>query len=682
MNVQRNWSPTLDNELQELLNALLDERLSDEAQARLAELLSEYPEAKRLYLDYFELHNELYWRDGAAASALVPAMLEAGGPSSDSEQLATVAARPNALPNFRRTAPWIIAAASVVLALGLIGRSFIVRTVSTTTPTAVVIATDDAVWSDGRSRLDLGDGFPTGVFNLKAGQATIRMSSGAEISLAGPVRGSLDSPSLLRIDAGRATVRCETDACSGFRVITPAAEMIDLGTEFGVLVESSGTSEVHVFDGVVMVRLDHQKVVPVYGNEAGQVSVATDAANLVVGELISIPVEPSKFMARRALPPLPATIEPSGPPQSLLGGHPRIVFLGDHDGAREIHLLLINQALSHLPEPLAPRLFNSTVAYSVWSKSDSDFEQYVRQFRPTHAVIDYGRFRIDTERHDSDQLLWNARRALESLLSRLDAANIKPILVTARPLVNPDDASREFLRRYNDMLRELASERGDRLVDVAKRFESDAGGIALTDVRGTLTFEGARVLAAELLATMGYHDVDVPEHLDLALMPGVVTDWKYRSKPKDDRLTAEIAAAVEPDETWKTLLLPQKDKFGDRLPDPSHSFAHSLYARGFAIPPRTQDGMLVEAVSDIESPAEREVWFNPGANIQTVWLNGERIYDQGTAWHGWHPGKARVPARLRAGQNRIVIESLNSFFLSITDTPDWSLPRPTIDSQP
>jgi hypothetical protein len=89
--------------------------------------------------------------------------------------------------------------------------------------------------------------------------------------------------------------------------------------------------------------------------------------------------------------------------------------------------------------------------------------------------------------------------------------------------------------------------------------------------------------------------------------------------------------------------------------------------------------MLVEAVSDIESPAQREVWFNPGANTQTVWLNGTKIYDQGTVWHGWHPGKARVPARLRAGHNHIVIESLNSFFLSITDVPDWSLPRPSRD---
>jgi hypothetical protein len=675
MNAQRNWSTALDSELHELLTALLDERLTTEAQHRLEQLLSDYPEARRLYLDYFELHNELYWRDGAAVSSLNPATLAHGGPSPSSVQPGKTATRQKVLTGLRRTTPWIIAV-SVLLAAGLIGRTFFLQTAPSETPTAVVIATVDAVWSDGRSPLAAGDEFPAGDFGLETGRATIRASNGAEVSLAAPVRGRLESPSLLRIDAGRATVRCETDTSIGFRVVTPAAEMIDLGTEFGVQVEASGTSEIHVFEGVVLVRLDSQKVVPVYRNEAGQVSVAQDSADLMAGELISIPVEPSKFMVRRHPPSVPATIEHAARPQRPLGEYPRIVFLGDYDGAHEIHLLLINQALRDLPEALAPQLFNSTAAYSMWSQDDSDFEQHIRRFRPTHVVIDYGRFQLDANRDDIGQVLRNVRRAIESLLSRLDEAGIEPILVTVRPLANRNDTSRAFADLYNDMLRELAIQRGDRLADAARRFESVSGGFEWTNSRGALTFEGARVLAAELLATMGYGGVVVPDQLDLELMPGVITSWNYRFKPKDDRLTEESVATVEPDDSWQALLLPQEDKFGDRLPDPSHSFAHALYARGFAIPPRRQPGTLVEAVSHIESAADRDVWFNPGAGVQTVWLNGKRIYNQGDAWHGWHPGKARVPARLRAGRNRVVIESSNAFFLSVTDVPDWPLPRP------
>jgi hypothetical protein len=43
-------------------------------------------------------------------------------------------------------------------------------------------------------------------------------------------------------------------AARGYTIITPTAEVVDLGTEFGVSVDRSGASEVHVFDGEVVTR--------------------------------------------------------------------------------------------------------------------------------------------------------------------------------------------------------------------------------------------------------------------------------------------------------------------------------------------------------------------------------------------------------------------------------------------
>ena len=40
----------------------------------------------------------------------------------------------------------------------------------------------------------------------------------------------------------------------GYTILTPTAEVVDLGTEFGVDVDDSGASEVHVFDGDVVAR--------------------------------------------------------------------------------------------------------------------------------------------------------------------------------------------------------------------------------------------------------------------------------------------------------------------------------------------------------------------------------------------------------------------------------------------
>lgn len=66
----------------------------------------------------------------------------------------------------------------------------------------------------------------------------------------------------------------------------------------------------------------------------------------------------------------------------------------------------------------------------------------------------------------------------------------------------------------------------------------------------------------------------------------------------------------------------------------------------------------------------RDVFFNTGAHLQAVWLNGKRIY-RSEGWTGWHAGKERVAARLNAGRNTVVIETGEAFFLSVTDDNAW-----------
>ncbi len=76
------------------------------------------------------------------------------------------------------------------------------------------------------------------------------------------------------------------------------------------------------------------------------------------------------------------------------------------------------------------------------------------------------------------------------------------------------------------------------------------------------------------------------------------------------------------------------------------------------------------ARATIESPVARKVFFNTGANLQTIWLNGRRIYQQ-AGYTGWHAGKERIAAELQPGKNELLIESGNEFFLSITDDDAW-----------
>lgn len=87
---------------------------------------------------------------------------------------------------------------------------------------------------------------------LDAGVMEVVYANGARILFQAPARFDLLTPESLHLHRGRLTARVPPSAI-GFTVTTPTADVIDLGTEFGV---SAGehASEVHVFEGEVLVK--------------------------------------------------------------------------------------------------------------------------------------------------------------------------------------------------------------------------------------------------------------------------------------------------------------------------------------------------------------------------------------------------------------------------------------------
>ncbi|MEN6307140.1 MAG: hypothetical protein ABFD91_05230 [Anaerohalosphaeraceae bacterium] len=84
--------------------------------------------------------------------------------------------------------------------------------------------------------------------SLLSGCAKIAFDYGSEIIIEGPAEFSLLSQENLYLYFGKILARIPTQAV-GFVVDTPSAGVVDLGTEFGVQVESSGSSSVHLFNG-------------------------------------------------------------------------------------------------------------------------------------------------------------------------------------------------------------------------------------------------------------------------------------------------------------------------------------------------------------------------------------------------------------------------------------------------
>lgn len=117
----------------------------------------------------------------------------------------------------------------------------------TPAPVATLRSSHEAQWGEH----DISPGRPLvpGDYRLERGLALVQLNGGATTLLEAPVDFSLVDGDSLRLAYGKVVGRCE----EGERLIirTPNAEVVDLGTEFGVVVDDQGVTTTHVFEGVV-----------------------------------------------------------------------------------------------------------------------------------------------------------------------------------------------------------------------------------------------------------------------------------------------------------------------------------------------------------------------------------------------------------------------------------------------
>ena len=146
-----------------------------------------------------------------------------------------------------------------------------------------------------QSLVSLGDKFA-----LASGLMEITYDTGAKVILQGPVTYEVESASGGFLSEGKLLGKVTGKSAKGFRIETPTAEVVDLGTEFGVDVAKDGTSEIHVLKGLVQTQFRHssgQVSQPVqlregegrrYQCQSGQ---DTQPSNLVT----AIPLDRAKF---------------------------------------------------------------------------------------------------------------------------------------------------------------------------------------------------------------------------------------------------------------------------------------------------------------------------------------------------------------------------------------------------
>jgi hypothetical protein len=117
---------------------------------------------------------------------------------------------------------------------------------------AQITATKNCQWSTTgvqfpqMTQLKIGE-----QLHLEKGIAQITYSNKAQVLLEGPTSYTIDSPNSGFLSHGKLMVRADSEQSRNFTILTCDARFVDLGTEFGVMIDDKGRTAVAVFAGKV-----------------------------------------------------------------------------------------------------------------------------------------------------------------------------------------------------------------------------------------------------------------------------------------------------------------------------------------------------------------------------------------------------------------------------------------------
>ncbi len=301
------------DDLVQLISALIDDSLSEHDHVRLCRMLADDPTLRGEYYRQVRMHAQLMWNShpapdvpGFEGDFALPANVL---PSVDSMPLvgsppvqaaaSTFSFLRSSLTSTDLVAGWPMAylIAAVVCSFGLLVASLSyrslpsqvadsrpveeVREVAAPIATAWITGMEHCVFDEPRINAKsqpaqrkvfaLQSAFAVGDrIALSSGLLEVTYRTGAKVLLQGPVRYEVNSDQGGLLSLGRLTALVENKTASGehaagggqsadsrpglFSIETPTAIVTDLGTEFGVEVDRQGTTISHVYRGSVRVQ--------------------------------------------------------------------------------------------------------------------------------------------------------------------------------------------------------------------------------------------------------------------------------------------------------------------------------------------------------------------------------------------------------------------------------------------
>ncbi len=279
-------------DMDELVQRLLDDQIEPDEMQRLGKAILEDPRVRDYYLD------------SLLVSAVTRRSSQVTGELSKSDLIQALSGGEARLGFTRvvRRLYWI--AAILMLGASIIASLTLFRHRAPGPAIGSLAGAYEAQWRGIRPHP--GEPLHVGAYDLRDGLAKMELGQGTDLLLEAPCKVELESVREVTLRSGRLAAVVAPQA-KGFRVRTRTALITDLGTEFGVIAHSDGSTEVHVLKGRISMALDPNKSgrpTSLVVNE-GQ-ATAVDAAARTIRD--GLPARADLFLLQ-----LPSLSRPSGP---------------------------------------------------------------------------------------------------------------------------------------------------------------------------------------------------------------------------------------------------------------------------------------------------------------------------------------------------------------------------------
>ncbi len=233
-----------------LADAMADGTVTVQEAEQLTALLKDNPEAQDLYLDYLDVHANLSWMFRDGEPVILPETRRQGSASRTQAR-----SQIGFSTSFWRISVVAMIAASVIGLMMLLWPSTSEQTTTTeegdASPTFCRLTRSAGARWKADKEVKTGDRLGSQHVELEAGIVEMTFDNGVKAVLAGPADLELIDDMHTWLHRGRVVFHVPPSAI-GFTLETTEANVMDLGTEFGVHTEESIGTEVQVYEGEVV----------------------------------------------------------------------------------------------------------------------------------------------------------------------------------------------------------------------------------------------------------------------------------------------------------------------------------------------------------------------------------------------------------------------------------------------